>query len=166
MNDIYAEWLVKRKTQAYAPFIKIGAIFLILIGLLASALVWFGAIILLAAVGIAYVAFQMTKIEYEYIFVTNELTIDKILNQQRRKKAKAISMEKVEIIAPFEAHELDSYKNNPKFKVVDYSSGESKNKTYGVVCTDEKGSYIIVIEPNEKLLKAMKSSSPRKVVIQ
>ena len=80
-NDIYAEWIVKRKTPGYAPLIKIGAIFLVIIGLLASALVWFGVVFLLVAVGVTYVAFQMTKVEFEYIFVTNELAIDKILNQ-------------------------------------------------------------------------------------
>ena len=164
-NDIYAEWIVKRKTPGYAPLIKIGAIFLVIIGVLASALVWFGVVFLLVAVGVTYVAFQMTKVEFEYIFVTNELAIDKILNQQRRKKVKNIQMDRVEIVAPFNGHELDSYKNNPKFKTVDFSSGEENNKKYGIVYTDEKGSNIFIIEPNEKLLKAMKTSSPRKVIV-
>ena len=73
-------------------------------------------------------------------------------------------MGKVVEVAPIAGHELDSYKNNQKVKVVDYSSREPNAKTYGIVYEDN-GTTFYIIEPNEKMLKTMKACSPRKVQI-
>ena len=164
-NDVYAEWLVKRKTPGYAIFLKVGLILLVLVGIVISTLSPFGFIALLLAVGAAYFGFRSLKVEYEYVFVTNELSIDRIQNQEKRKRMKAMDMNKIEIVAPFESHELDFTRNNPKIKTVDYSSQIPDHKKYGVVYSEDGNTFLYIFEPNEKLLHAMKLCAPRKIVM-
>ena len=38
--------------------------------------------------------------------------------------------------------------------------------TYGIAYSDENGKFVYVIEPNDNLLKCMKSAAPRKVMIE
>ncbi|MFQ9510685.1 MAG: DUF6106 family protein [Lachnospiraceae bacterium] len=164
-NDIYAEWLVKRKTPSYAIFLKVGLVLLVLAGIVISTLSPFGFVALLLAVGGAYLGFRSLKVEYEYVFVTNELTIDRIQNQEKRKRMKAMEMSKIEIVAPLESHELDFTRNNPKVKTVDFSSKIPENKKYGVVYSDQGNTFLYIFEPNEKLLNAMKLCAPRKIIM-
>ncbi len=163
-EDLYAEWIVKRKTPAYMFLVKVALIALVLVGLTACVFSQWGFVVLLITVLAAYFGFQYTSVEYEYIFVSNEFGIDKIYSKSRRKKDIRLDMGKVVEVAPIAGHELDSYKNNQKVKVVDYSSREPNAKTYGIVYEDN-GTTFYIIEPNEKMLKTMKACSPRKVQI-
>lgn len=166
-NDIYAEWLVKRKKSPYRIPFLIGMTFLIIIGLYLSMINPFGFIALLLFAGLTYFGNMRFHVEYEYIFVTNELAIDRILSQRVRKNVQKIQMQKVEKIAPMSSHEFDYVKNGGnQTKVVDYSSGKADAVTYGIAYSDEKGRYVFVIEPNANLLKCLKNSAPRKVILE
>lgn len=165
-NDIYAEWLVKRKKPPYTIPFYIGVVLLVLVGLYLCLVSAFGFIGLLAAVAVGYFGSMHLHVEYEYVFVTNELSIDRILSQRTRKSMKKLEMQKVEKVAPMKSHEFDYVKGNNQVKVVDYSSGRPDAVTYGISYSDEKGRFVYVIEPNENLLKCMKSSAPRKVIIE
>ena len=52
------------------------------------------------------------------------------------------------------------------FVLVDFSSGKADANTYGIAYSDENGKFVYVIEPNDNLLKCMKSAAPRKVMIE
>ena len=164
-QDIYAEWLVKRKDPVYKIPFYIGVAFLFLLGLIASALYPFGFLLLFVAVGIAWFFGPRMKVEYEYVFVTNELEIDRIFSQRYRKKAQKIEMQKVDKVASMNSHEFDNTRQNPQIKVVDYSSGKGEAETYGISYSDDKGKFLFIIEPNDKILKCMKTSAPRKVMV-
>ena len=164
-QDIYAEWLVKSKDPAYKIPFYIGVVILFLIGFAASAMYPFGFILLFVAIGVVWFFGPRMHIEYEYIFVTNELEIDRIYSQKLRKKAQKIEMQKVEKVASMSSHEFDNVKGNPQIKVVDYSSGKPDAFTYGISYNDEKGHFLFIIEPNDHILKCMKSAAPRKVMV-
>src|SRR5699024_4884207 len=85
-NDLYAEWIVKSKNGGKELLIEAGLIIVAAIGIFALAIfpTW-GIFITAAAIIIAVLGFQALKVEYEYIFVTDELQITPILNQQRRR---------------------------------------------------------------------------------
>ena len=164
-QDIYAEWLVKSKDPAYKIPFYIGVVFLFLIGLIASAMYPFGFILLFVAIGVVWFFGPRMHIEYEYIFVTNELEIDRIYSQKLRKKAQKIEMQKVEKVAAMNSHEFDNVKGNPQIKVVDFSSGKADAFTYGISYSDDKGHFLFIIEPNDHILKCMKAAAPRKVMV-
>ena len=164
-QDIYAECLVKRKDPPYKILYYIGVVFLFLIGLVASMLFSFGFIVLFGAVAVVWFVGPRLHVEYEYVFVTNEMEIDRIFSQRYRKKGQKIEMQKVELVAPMSSHEFDNVKQNPQIKVVDYSSKMPDARTYGVTYSDDKGRFLFVIEPNDAILKCMKSTAPRKVQV-
>ncbi len=167
-NDLYAEWLVKRKNGSKELMIQVGLVAVAVIGILAVVLfpTW-GVFIAVGAIVLAVFGFQALKVEYEYIFVTDELQITPILNQQRRRNKKRVSivMSKVVTVAPMKGHELDPYTGNNKINRVDFSSRMSDANTYGIVVEDKGEKTLYVIEPNEKLLNVMKNAAPRKVIL-
>lgn len=165
-NDLYAEWLVKRKNGSKELIIQIGLIVIAAAGVFALLLfpTW-GIFITAAAIVVAVFGFQALKVEYEYIFVTDELQITPILNQQRRRNKKRVSieMEKVVVVAPMKGHELDPYTNDNKVKKFDFSSRMPDAKTYGIVTEDRGEKVLYIIEPNDRTLTAMRNAAPRKV---
>ena len=86
MNETYVEWLVKKKTPAWMTLLKILSMMLagcfILIGF-----VFFPAFLVGIALGIgAYIVYLNADLEYEYLYVDKELTVDKVMARTRRKR--------------------------------------------------------------------------------
>lgn len=167
MSDLYSELLVKKEKTMKDNLIKVGAIgltaLLVLAGLFIHPLALLPAIIL----GVVSYLFIIPKtdLEYEYLFVNGEMDIDMIMAKSKRKKAGSFRLSETDIVAPMDSHRLDYYKNNQKLKVLDFSSGNEKNKRYGVVTRNEKESCMIIIEPDENMAKAIKNSAPSKVFL-
>jgi hypothetical protein len=168
MNEMYAEWLVKRKTPAYAILLKIVMGILCVIALLLALTPFLGifGIIILVLVGVAtYFVFRNSNVEYEYLFVTNILSIDRIYGKSKRKKAWEGPMEGIQIVAPTGSTEAKDHETN-NMKVLDFSSCEPDAKTYTLISQAGSETTKIIFEPNEKLLHCMKMTAPRKVVEQ
>jgi len=161
MNETYVEWLVKRKTPAYMAFLKILftvlAVFFVLIGLLLLPALLIGVICGVAA----YFITLNADLEYEYLYVDKELTVDKVMAKSRRKRVAVFSLDKMEIVAPVKSWHLDNLKNRSD-KAVDYSSGEEKQPDKRFVFYYD-GQKKVIFEPNEEMIKAMQTVAPRKV---
>lgn len=165
-NDIYAEWLVKRKPAPYAiPLKLLMIVFLVSSFLFIMLVPSIGCLLFLIASAVAYFGFRWLDVEYEYIFVTSELSIDRILGQQKRKRMIVIDVNQMEIMAPMEAHELEGFKNNPNVKKVDFSSRKADAKTYGIYYPGEDGKKLYIIEPNDQVIKAIRGVVPRKIIL-
>ncbi|MCH5261283.1 MAG: hypothetical protein J1F42_00055 [Lachnospiraceae bacterium] len=163
MGDTYVECLVARKPSMMMTFLKFFLIMMAVVMLLFG--LGTGYIVplilgIVAGVG-AYFATMNASIEYEYLYVDKEVSIDKVLAKSRRKKAGTYSVEQMEIFAPLNSHRLDSYKNRDA-KTVDYSSGiaAQPERRYMMVCN---GGTRVILEPNEALIKAIQTVAPRKV---
>lgn len=85
-DDAYAEWLVKRKDPIYAVPVKILMAVLCLVSLLIAMQTAFGAILLIAVGIAAYFVFINLSVEFEYLVVEGDVSIDRILARSRRKK--------------------------------------------------------------------------------
>lgn len=95
--------------------------------------------------------------EFEYTFVDGEIDIDLIYNKSRRRRVFTGSVQEFEIVAHFtDRDHLDFYKN---YKLRDFSGGIVNDNTYIFIASykGKKGRY--VIEPNDKLLEAIRQSS-------
>lgn len=161
MNETYVEWLVKRKTPAYMSLLKFLTIILaacfILLGFLFVPAMIIGIILAVAA----YFVILNADLEYEYLYVDKELTVDKVLAKSRRKRVAVFDIGKMEILAPVKSWHLDNYKNRQD-KVVDYSSGEEKQPDIRYVFYYD-GQKKVIFEPNEEMIKAITTVAPRKV---
>ena len=123
----------------------------------------FGILVLFAAAAAAYFVFRNSEVEFEYLYVTNQLTIDRIYGKTKRKKAWEGSMDEIQIVAPTGSTEAKDHETN-NMKVLDFSSHMPDAKTFTLISQSGSNSTKIIFEPNDKLLHCMKMTAPRKVV--
>ena len=168
MADTFVECLVQRKTPAYAVLIKALMMALIVVSLFIAMSGYFVIIVvtILLAVAAAFL-FPTFYVEYEYVFLGDELDVDIIMNKSKRKSKGKYLMSRVEIVAMKNSSEIRPLMENPRssHQVVDYTTKNGDAGVYAMVYSDEKGKQIILFEPSEKLLNAMRYNSPRKVII-
>lgn len=170
LEDSYCEWLVARKQTTMTACLKAlivtaGAVIL-LAGMLFATRTY--SLTLLVGVGAAIGAFYLSKslnIEFEYIFTSGELNVDKVIDQQRRKTVLKVDMTNVELVAKYQSGAMSTYRNNQDLKVTDYSSQKDPENVYALVCTGNETRGIYLFEPNEKMLKMMRNYAPRKIIM-
>ncbi len=164
MNETYAEWLVKRKTPFYSNII-VGLLGLITLYCIFLALTSgpLSVILMFLSGGATYLVHRNFNVEYEYLFVNAQLSIDKILGRSKRKKAWEGSMEHIEIVAPSDHHALRDYANQNR-KKLDFSSQSPGAKTYTIMYQSGADKLAVIIEPNDKILKCFRQTAPRKVL--
>ena len=157
--ETYVECMVKKKANGLMSALKVLLIGITVItGLLGfMGLIVFLIIAVVAGVGAYFVSLN-ANLEYEYLYVDKQLTVDKIMARTRRKKVETFDLERM---APIKSWHLDDYKNR-QLKVVDYSSGveQQPDIRYSMIYNGEKR---VIFEPNAEMVAAIKSIAPRKV---
>lgn len=162
MGDFYVECLVKQKTPTVKIFIKILFIALTALFVLFSFMMGLLALIMAAVCGVlSYFMILECSLEYEYLYMDREISIDKISGQKRRKTVEKFSTEKIEILAPVNSGHLDEYRKR-NLKQKDYSIGyeEQPEQRYLLVYNNEAK---VLLSPNSAFIDAIKSIAPRKV---
>lgn len=174
--DIFYEYIVKHKRGAREYLILIGAVlgamilsFALLI--FGGALFQFGGIGLLLFAGIWYGAYILIKfnfnIEYEYILTNNELDIDKIMAQSRRKRIITIDFKNIEICAPVDSPEYKhEFENTEGFsKTYDFTGVGIGDELNYFINTENEGTRVrVLFSPPEKILDAAQKFNPRKII--
>ncbi|MBP5198434.1 MAG: hypothetical protein J6033_05210 [Lachnospiraceae bacterium] len=164
MSDSYVECLVKAEQKSWAKAVKVLLIiFVVLLVFFAIAAAQFMAFIGAVAVGVAIYFFNMfTKVEYEYLYLDKEISVDAIYNQTRRKTVATYSVSNIEILAPIKSYHLDNYRNRQVSGVKDYSIGrvEQPDLRYEMYL---EGNSKVILSPSEELIKVLKNVAPRKV---
>lgn len=163
MNDTYVECMVRKQTKPILKFLKF---FLITMAVLFGiATLCFGLLLTFAlavAFGLgAYFVARYSEIEFEYLYVDRQITVDKIFNQSRRKRVATYDCDKLEVFAPVFSYKLDDFKNR-KVKTVDFSSGTIQQPDVRYAMYYD-GKEKILFEPNEAFVKALYNIAPRKV---
>ena len=162
MSDTYVECLVKAKPSGMGKFLKGLLIALtVIFGLLAMMGIMVGMIVaVITGIG-AYFAHLYTDVEYEYLYLDKELTVDKVLAKTKRKRVGTYTIDRIEVVAPIKSYHLDNYKNRD-VKVKDYSIGEElqPDRRYAIYY---EGGEKLILSPSEELVKVLKSVAPRKV---
>ena len=165
-QDIYAEWLIKRKSPWYKiPYymLVVALVLAVLIFMITSpygswGIVGFAVII----IGVMF-THRYLKVEYEYVFVTSELSVDAIYSEQIRKNKLRIEMSDVESVQATNEEWLKQKQDDKSIVFEDFTSREKDVKTYTVIYTSKGSTHTLTFEPDEKLLHAMWRCSPSKV---
>ena len=162
-GDVFCEVLVNHK-KGTAEILKIVLAVLVGVVLTGVVLMLVPSIIFLMILVWALIVFiiKLQKIEYEYIFTSGVLDIDKISGDYKRKRKMTITMDTIEIVAPEGSHELDGYSHG-NYKICDFSANDPQQKNYIMVGSCNNEQVKVKITPNEKMLDHMFSYSPRKV---
>lgn len=164
MSESYVECLVARKKSGGMGALKVVLIVVIVIclilGLLGIPLCLL--IALIAGAGTYFVS-MYASIEFEYLYLDKEISVDKILNKIKRKKVEKFEVDRIEILAPVNSWHLDNFKNR-ELKVTDYSSGVAgkPDKRFTMIYD---GGRKIILEPNIEFVKAVQFVAPRKVFL-
>lgn len=161
MSESYVEVMVKKEGTIFGKLLNLVVTFLIIFSVVLFVMSMNPIMMIFVILfGVALYFVRMnTNLEFEYLYVDKELTIDKIMAKTKRKKVTKISMERLEVLAPIGSYHLDDYKNRLD-KTPDYSSGKADAKRYLLIY---EGQRSVIIEPGEDLLRMIKNIAPRKV---
>jgi len=161
MSDIYVECLVKGKKSKAA---KAGMVLLMALTVLFAIGMFLLPMLMVLAIaaGIgAYFVSLYSQVEYEYLYLDKEISVDKILGQTKRKKAATYSVDRMEIFAPVNSWHLDPYRNR-QVKEIDFAQAQTEQPDTRYVMYYE-GNIRVLFSPSEDMVKALKNVAPRKV---
>ncbi|MCI8718604.1 MAG: hypothetical protein K1W19_01955 [Lachnospiraceae bacterium] len=165
MDNRYVEKLVSKKTEISAIMLRVAVL---VAALFFSYIITFfmGIYGIIAIFFLGYVTwyvFFMTSVEYEFVLVNNELTIDKIYGKNKRKNQQTVDVSKCEVIAPIESTYVSGYHRNTQMKAFDYTSGENSEPVYILIVPYGASTAKIYMEFDQKMLDAMKMAAPGKI---
>lgn len=163
-SETYVECLVAKKPSVIINFLKILCIMLAVAFFLLGFITNWGWIALIAAVLfaiLAYVAYLKCDVEFEYLYLDREISIDRISAKSKRKRIATYEIDRMEIFAPMNSYHLDNYRNR-QTTVKDYSSGVESQPEKRYVMYYE-GNLKVIFEPSAEFVKAMANVAPRKV---
>lgn len=161
MSESYVECLVKKKTSPVARFFYVFLIVLTVIFVLVMFVFPLAFVAAVIAGVAAYFVRLRTDLEYEYLYLDKEITVDKVMAKSRRKRVATYSVDRMEILAPIHSYHLGDYKNR-NVKVIDYSIGEELQPDLRYAAYYE-GGVKLILSPSPELVRAVKNVAPRKV---
>ncbi|MDR1003262.1 MAG: DUF6106 family protein [Oscillospiraceae bacterium] len=164
ITDIICEQLVAKKIEpkdivkAFVVFMLIMSVTLgvsVLVDMLLS--VYFGGVWLLSLIGGCYLAYRYMKtlsIEYEYIFVNGEMTVDKIIAKSSRKRLFSFDTRTIEKMGKYDPNAFANKQYDSRLNFSETYAGEG---AYFAEIRDKKhGSVLLIFSPNEKIISALK----------
>lgn len=161
MNEVFIEQLIKRKSTWKSAVAKVALGFFTVLVFVATMVIPFALVLGILMVILDVYVFKMFDLEFEYTYIKGELSVDKIMGKERRKKAASFDLSQLEIVAPTDSYLLDSFRNPSK--VYDFTSLEPDNKVYAMVLHGNNGYVKVLFEPNGEILSAMRDAHPRKI---
>ncbi len=163
-NDVFNEHLVKKKTTAKDNLQKAGLIAagMVLIAAAFMVVPSFALFVVLAVAAGEVYLLKRYNLEYEYVLTNNELDIDKIFSQSKRKRALSVDIRTFSVMIQV---------NNPNFKsevgnidmVEDYSICEVSESTYAAVYEKDGKRVQLLFDPSDAIVQGIKTYIPRKV---
>ncbi|MCR5507342.1 MAG: DUF6106 family protein [Lachnospiraceae bacterium] len=164
MNESYVECMVARKDIPFLGVLKYIIYIFTGVSLIATMAWSFVFVVPLAAfAALVWLVVPNFELEYEYLYIDREISIDKIMSKQKRKKIRTIKLSAMEFMCPSSSHQLDQYRSR-NVKTSDYSSHRADAATWVIMYKDQGTEELIVLEPNEEMLKVIKGVYPRKVI--
>lgn len=161
-TDVFVEQIVKKK---FGPSDYAIAVLAVIAGLAVAAVSFFvpvvGILILvLAAVGVYYLI-TSRNLEFEYSITNGDITVDKIINRRKRKRVINTDAQYIEDIGQYDPNRLNGKQGYTKIVVSQYADGHGS--WYFCARDPKKGNIIVVFDPDEKVLGAIKPFLPRQV---
>ena len=168
MGDTFVEQIIKKRLNGKDYMIMLGlsvaaALIVFLAFMFLTAYIGFPMFIIVAC-GIFYGYYKlvtMRNLEFEYSFTNGDLTVDKIINRQRRKRITSFDVKTVEEMGRYDAAKMQHRSFDKRLFV---GSDESGKNCWYIACRGPKtGHMLLVFEPEEKVLEAIKPFLQRQV---
>ncbi len=161
--DIFVEQLIKKKAgpKDYAIIFAtiLGAVILVM-----ASVIFLIQIALLVLIGVCFGAYYLItsrSLEFEYSVTNGSITIDKVISRRKRKRVIAVEAHDIEDMGKFKP---EVARNKSGFKTVFASQyDDGRDAWYFCAHTAKEGNVLVVFDPDEKVLNAIKPFMPRQV---
>lgn len=172
MTEAYTEQIVKKQPDSKMMLKKVGimaagaALTVANFFVMSLEALGGGSFILLVEAAIIFGAYWLLRsqnIEYEYIFVEDEIGFDRITARTSRKRLFTADCGRFELMARADgAHNGEMAK---KYDTVrDFSSAPDSKDRWFAVINGEKGRTLLIFEPEERMVEAVRAIIKRKVL--
>lgn len=165
--DVFVEQLVRRKKSgkdyAMVAGVIVLGIFLLTAALMVPFLVPFQPFLIAGVCFGVYYVNSMRNLEFEYSTTNGDFTIDQITNRRSRKRICSFDLKMVEEMGRYNADALRGKSFGRQLKVGTDDAGT--DAWYLIVRLKDSGSTLILLNPDERMLGAMKSFLPRQVSV-
>lgn len=184
MNDVYLEYMIKKKKSGTQKAIV--ALIIVLAVVLSCALLvlTFTAAGVLAntqlgsfsfSIGLVFIAFMwygayllinMQNLEFEYILTNSEIDIDKIMSKKGRKRIISFDFKEINICANVNDNEHNhDYKNVTPAKTYDLTGDKSRGNVYFVDFSNDSVKTRVLFQPTSKMINELKKFNPRNIFV-
>lgn len=157
--DNYVEFLVKKKLTG-GDIAKMAAIALALVFIVASVGLWLGlasAFVVLVFGGyVAWLAITSVTREYEYVVTNDHMDVDEIIAGRHRRRLCGFDFGSMEVCASVHDNNKNAEMKRQFTKRYEAASDPKAENAHFAVFSGEEGIGLLVFEPNEKILDAMK----------
>lgn len=160
--DIFTEQLIKKnmgpKDYAIITATILGGILLIVLSMMVP------SISFLVLIGVCFGAYYLItsrSLEFEYSVTNGNITIDKIISKRKRKRVISVEAHDIEAMGKFKPEIVKSKNGFKPVFVSQYDDG--RGAWYFCAHTTKEGNVLLVFDPDEKVLSAIKTFMPRQV---
>ncbi len=160
-KDVFVECMIVRKKSLKDKLFYL-ALFLVAFVIIFASLYFlpavgqFGPMIILIAgtvVGLFYLL-GMRNLEFEYAVTNGDVTVDKIINKKQRKRLMTFDCKSIEKMGKYD--DIDKSALEVKREIFACENEDGKNGVYVVANSKKYGATLLVFDPNDKILNAMK----------
>jgi len=161
--DIFVEQLIKKKLSA-KDFLLIFGVILMGILIIFLSMIYLPPLSIFILAGVVYGAYYLItsrSVEFEYSITNGDITIDKIIYRRKRKRVISIDAHTVEEMGKYDANKYKGKTYAARIFAAETDSGE--NAWSFTARHPQKGEILVVFNPNEKTLDAIRPFLPRQV---
>ena len=173
--DIFTEQIVKRKFNgkdwliclgaSVAAFVLIYISIFILLPLTMMPLI--PLLVIAGCIYGIYWVYSFRNLEFEYSVTNGDLTIDRIINRQRRKRVISFDCKDVEAIGKYKAVDHQSKHYDKKFFTSMADDGSDEGAWYIAVRSPKYGGFcLVVFHPEERVLDSIRPFLPRQLAFE
>lgn len=162
--DLFIEKMVRKKKDIKDYLI---IFFIVILALFVIYLLPFylRSFALVADVGVLYGAYKLIRArnkEYEYALTNGEIDIDVIIDKKKRKKIFTANCKEFEVLEKINGSHYRQYAGKVTKTIKAVSSMKAEDIYYFVLYR-EKDKIMVYFEPDDKMIKAIKTYIPEKV---
>lgn len=159
--DNYAEFAVKKKNTMKDRMPIVASVFASLIGFIIWTVMpgWIGPIVLVLGIVCIIVTSNRQEIEYEYIFLSGECEIAKIIKKSSRKQLYKFDVGDVQRVYAYKSQRFQNeLEANPSLEIKDFTSGYSEHEDnwYVFLNNGKNHTVAIALELNERCAEHVK----------
>jgi len=170
--DVYLEYMIKKKKTPVEHIITLGYYLLAFavsyVLLFVKYITMFYPALVVGAFWLAWYMSRKFNVEYEYILTNDELDVDRIIAKRIRKRLLTVSVRKFEIMEPAVGEAFEKAMADSSIQVkFDASLGANSENRYYAKFINKKGEkMILVFNPTDNMLRAMKQSNMRNIRLE